>query len=77
MSKRKIQVTGLVGDLNWRTARNTLVSELMQCESEKDFMRVLTMLLASIGTEKDLTAARKQIGIHPFTRDDNEVFKRP
>lgn len=78
MKQRKndrIEVSGLVGDYNWRTASQYLIRELSRCESESDFLRFINALLRSVGTGDELNKVRQKLGIHPLKKEDLEIMR--
>lgn len=60
----------LIGDYTWREAKEIIVSALMKCESEHEFIKIISGFASSIGTKKEIERVRKRLRIHPLTKSD-------
>lgn len=74
---KEVEIVGVVGDQNWKEMRIVLVIELLKCQTEKDFLKVIQSLLAGIGTPKELAKMRKALKIEAFKESElNEMNEK-
>ena len=72
----KKEISGLIGDYDWRTTRNMMVDELMICENEIDFIEVIEAIYNSIGTPKQIERKRKKLGLKGFSEKDKKFIEK-
>lgn len=53
----------LVGTLDWKQFRMSLIEELVKAETEDGFLHIIKCLYLSMGTEKEIKKKRELIGI--------------
>lgn len=68
---------GLVGKLNWEQLREIMILKLYECESEKELLEFLKVILASMfSSVKELDKIRKQAGVELASKREKEIAKR-
>ena len=72
MKNNNFKLNRLVGDYSWKTIKNILIDKLIDCETEKDFLKVIEIILKSSGDLKYLEKQRAHFGIHQFTKEDKD-----
>ncbi|MCX6748447.1 MAG: hypothetical protein NT076_02480 [Candidatus Pacearchaeota archaeon] len=60
----------IIGDYTWQQARDSIIFKMMQCQTEKDFIKFVGAIASSIGTKKEIERVRKRMGIHPLTKEE-------
>lgn len=58
----------LIGDYKWTELRENMINRLELCRTQLEFEKVLTLLVSSVGSKKDIIRKRKELGI-PITTD--------
>ena len=74
--RQKMNKPILIGDYSWKEAREILVNYLVKCESEQEFVKIISGFASSIGTKKEIERVRKRMGIHPLTKSDLKKMKK-
>lgn len=76
MKEEENEVVGLIGDYDWKYMRASIISELIDCQNEIDFLEVLTALMNSIGTKEEIETRRKELKIKPLSKKDKELMRK-
>lgn len=71
-----IEVAGIIGELKWNELRNAMVYELIRCENEIDFLDFMSVLAKSMGTKKQMSNIRKELGLKPYTEDEIKLIEK-
>jgi len=66
----------IIGDLDWEELRNLLIAEMSFCSTEKQFVKCVSNLLASVGTLNQIKKTRKSLGIKPLTKEQEKKLKK-
>jgi hypothetical protein len=65
----------VVGDYTWKDIRDLVIVELTHAETEEQFAKVISNLLASTGSLEDIKKTRKKLGIKPLTKQQENELK--
>ena len=65
----------VIGDYSWYEARDGIVRMLVGCQDEKEFSITMGKIMASCGTIKQIRKTRKNLGIKPLTKKEEESIK--
>lgn len=71
----KIDEVVLIGKFPWYIIRDILVDNLINCTSEKDFTEIIKGLLIGIGTEEQIEATRKKLGIDKLNKQEKKKIR--
>lgn len=58
----------IIGDYSWTELRAEIINRLELCRTQLEFEKILTLLIGSVGSKKDIIRMRKELGI-PITTD--------
>ena len=65
----------IIGDLSWQELRDLLIEELYNCKTENQLSKIISNLLASVGTLEEIKKTRKIFGIRQLTKEEENLLK--
>jgi hypothetical protein len=71
----ELEVSGIIGTLDWRELKNVLVFELMNCNNEKELLHIINGILRAVGTKKQIKKTRKKLNLPGLTKEEDKAFK--
>jgi hypothetical protein len=74
--KKKTKLVGALGDFNWQQMRDFLIEALTLCRTEEELMKIITGVIISVGTPKELAKLREKMGIKPFNEADLDKIEK-
>lgn len=60
---KKNKIDKIVGKRDWRSLKTFLTFKLTVCETEEEFLHILSSIHQSVGTKAEMIAKRKKIGM--------------